>query len=176
MYTLGMNGNPGHLLQPDATPLVKSDRGGQITWHGPGQLIAYTLLDTRRLNIGIRRLVHGLELSVIELLLSFGLRGESRADAPGVYIGGAKIASVGLRISRGCSYHGLSLNVNNALSPFARINPCGFADLPVTSLARLNITAHTQELAPALAGALMANLGYATNNLVDRDRQDMAFT
>lgn len=169
VYTLGMNGDSRHLLKADATPLVKTDRGGQITWHGPGQLIAYTLLDIRRLDIGIRQLVHGLEQSVIELLLSLGLRGETRADAPGVYVRGAKIASVGLRVSRGCTYHGLSLNVDNALGYFANINPCGFPDLPVTSLARLGVNATAPELGPALAGALMACFGFTIHDLLDRD-------
>lgn len=169
VYTLGMNGDPSHLLKPDDTPLVKTDRGGQITWHGPGQLLAYPLFDIRRLNIGIRHLVHGLEQSVIELLLALGLRGEARADAPGVYVGGAKIASVGLRISRGCSYHGLSLNVDNTLGHFANINPCGFPDLPVTSLARLGVKATAPELAPALASALMAYFGFTLHDLLDHE-------
>ncbi len=169
VYTLGMNGDPRHLLKPDHTPLINTDRGGQITWHGPGQLIAYTLIDTRRLNLGIRRLVHGLEQSVIEVLRSLGIRGAPRADAPGVYVGGAKIASVGLRISRGCSYHGLSLNVENELGHFAKINPCGYPSLPVTSLARLGVNATTEELAPAVAGSLMACLGFTINDLLDDD-------
>ena len=162
VYTLGLNGDPRHLLEPSATPLIQTDRGGQITWHGPGQLVAYTLIDLQRLNIGIKRLVHGLEQAVITLLGQYGLSVEARPDAPGVYVNDAKIASVGLRVSRGCSYHGLSLNVNPDLSFFDRINTCGHPGLTVTSLARLGINMQAVELAPALALAIMDTLGYST--------------
>ena len=166
VYTLGLNGDPRHRLDSTATPLIQTDRGGQITWHGPGQLIAYTLIDLHRLNIGIKRLVHGLEQAVITLLSQYGLSAEARPDAPGVYVNGAKIASVGLRVSRGCSYHGVSLNVNPDLSPFDHINPCGYAGLTVTSLARFGVSTTTTALAPALALAIMETLGYPRNALV----------
>ena len=159
VFTLGMNGAPEHLLVPGAAPLIKTDRGGQITWHGPGQLIAYILLDTRRRHIGIRRLVENLEQAVIALLSTLGIRGVTRQGAPGVYVDDSKIASVGLRISRGCSYHGISLNVNNDLAPFACINPCGFPGLTVTSLASLDVAATPAELTPTLAMALVDALG-----------------
>lgn len=165
VYTLGLNGDPRHLLESSATPLIQTDRGGQITWHGPGQLIAYTLIDLQRLNIGIKRLVHGLEQAVITLLSQYGLSAEARPDAPGVYVNDAKIASVGLRVSRGCSYHGVSLNVNPDLTFFDRINPCGYPGLTVTSLARLGVNTQAVELAPALALAIMETLGYSTEAL-----------
>lgn len=165
VYTLGLNGDPRHLLEPSATPLIQTDRGGQITWHGPGQLVAYTLIDLQRLNIGIKRLVHGLEQAVIRLLGQYGLSAEARPDAPGVYVNDAKLASVGLRVSRGCSYHGLSLNVNPDLTFFDRINPCGYPGLTVTSLARLGVNTQAVELAPALVLAIMETLGYPPDAL-----------
>ena len=165
VYTLGLNGDPRHRLDASATPLIQTDRGGQITWHGPGQLIAYTLIDLHRLNIGIKRLVHGLEQAVISLLSQYGLSAVAKPDAPGVYVNGAKIASVGLRVSRGCSYHGVSLNVNPDLSHFDRINPCGYPGLTVTSLARLGVNTSAVELAPALALSIMETLGYPLDAL-----------
>jgi lipoyl(octanoyl) transferase len=166
VYTLGLNGDPRHLLEPSAIPLIRTDRGGQITWHGPGQLVAYALIDLRRRNLGIKRLVHGLEQAVIALLGRYGLPAEARPDAPGVYVGAAKIASVGLRVSRGCSYHGVSLNVNPDLTSFDRIDPCGYPGLTVTSLARLGVTAKAVELAPALSLAIMETLGYPSDALM----------
>lgn len=139
VFTLGMNGKPEHLLRPGAIAVVETDRGGQVTYHGPGQMVAYTLLDLRRLGLGIRALVEALEGSVIDWLASEGVTARARREAPGVYVDGAKIAALGLRVRRGCSYHGLALNVDLDLGPFAAINPCGFAGMPVTRTRDLGI-------------------------------------
>lgn len=160
VYTLGLNGNPEHLIHPTHVPVVSTDRGGQITWHGPGQLIAYTLIDLRRTKLGIRQLVNLLQNATLEVLKTFGIQGETRADAPGIYVDGAKIASVGLRIIRGCSYHGISLNIDADLGGFTYINPCGFPKLPVTSLARLGAHATVAEVIPPFTVALMDALGF----------------
>lgn len=166
IYTLGLNGSREHLLQSTATPVIQTDRGGQITWHGPGQLVIYTLIDLRRRSLGIRTLIRSLESSVIHVLRSYGLRGEFRPDAPGVYIDNRKIASVGLRVVRGCSYHGLSLNVNPDLDFFTYINPCGFAGLQTTSLAALGIESNCSEIAVPLTTALINCLGYEPDKLI----------
>ncbi len=137
VYTQGLNGRAEHLLDPGDTPVIQSDRGGQVTWHGPGQVVIYLLVDMRRRGLGVRQLVEIMENSVIALLAEHGIAASARRDAPGVYVAGAKISALGLRIRHGYSYHGLSLNVDNALEPFARINPCGYPRLPVTRLADL---------------------------------------
>jgi len=137
VFTLGQAGRPEHVLDPGAIPVVQSDRGGQVTYHGPGQLVAYLLLDLRRAGLGVKGLVHLLEQAVIDLLAEAGIPAQARSDAPGVYVAGAKIASLGLRVRKGCSYHGLALNVDMDLGPFARINPCGYPGLAVTQLADL---------------------------------------
>lgn len=134
VFTVGMNGKPEHLLAPGSIPVVHIDRGGQVTYHGPGQVVMYPLLDLRRLKIGVRDLVTRLEQAVIDLLAEYGVEAVGRRDAPGVYVDGAKIAALGLRVRRGCCYHGLSLNVAMDLEPFSRINPCGHAGLKVTEL------------------------------------------
>lgn len=134
VFTLGQAGLPEHLRNPGPIPVVRSDRGGQVTYHGPGQLVAYLLLDLKRARLGVKQLVHLLEQAVIDLLADYGLEARSRADAPGVYVGDAKIASVGLRVRHGCSYHGIALNVDLDPAPFQRINPCGYPDLPITRL------------------------------------------
>lgn len=134
VFTLGQAGRPEHLLAPGAIPVIQTDRGGQVTFHGPGQLVAYVLLDLRRAGIGIKRLVERLEQAIIDLLAEHDIAAERRANAPGVYVAGAKIASLGLRVRNGCSYHGLALNVDMDLEPFGRINPCGYAGLTVTRL------------------------------------------
>ena len=141
-------------------PIVESDRGGQVTYHGPGQLIAYTLFDLNRLGIGIRSLVSGLENAVINTLSQYGIKAEARRDAPGVYVDGKKIASLGLRIRKGCSYHGLSLNVNMDLTPFSAINPCGYPGLEITQLVDLGVPVKTYEVAVPLVGAIMREFGY----------------
>jgi lipoyl(octanoyl) transferase len=139
VFTLGMAADPGHVLAAGGIPVVQTDRGGQVTYHGPGQLVAYPLLDIRRLGLQVRTLVMQLEQAVIDLVAEHGIRAAGRRDAPGVYVDGAKLASLGLRVRRGASYHGLALNVDMDLAPFARINPCGMAGLAVTDLARLGV-------------------------------------
>ena len=132
VYTLGKAGRLAHLHDAAGTPVVQSDRGGQVTWHGPGQLVVYTLLDLRRLGLTARGAVSLLEAALLEALAEAGIAAASRADAPGIYVEGTKVASLGLRVSRGCCYHGLALNVSCALSPFAGIDPCGMAGLAMT--------------------------------------------
>ena len=137
VFTQGQAGRAEHLLAPGDIPVVQTDRGGQVTYHAPGQPIAYVLVDLRRLRIGVRALVNALEGAVIDVLGDFGLVGEARGDAPGVYVNGAKIASLGLRVRHGCSYHGIALNLDLDLTPFQRINPCGHAGLAMTRLVDL---------------------------------------
>ncbi len=134
VFTLGINADPAHILAPGDIPVVKVDRGGQVTYHGPGQLMAYVLLDMQRRRLGARTLVTVLENAVIATLARYGICALARPQAPGVYVAGAKIASLGLRIRRHCSYHGLALNVNMDLEPFGRINPCGFPGIAVTQV------------------------------------------
>jgi lipoyl(octanoyl) transferase len=137
VFTLGLNSKPEHLLAPGDIPVIQIDRGGQVTYHGPGQLMIYPLVDLRRADLGVRDLVTALEQSVVDLAADYGIEAASRCDAPGVYIEGVKLASVGLRIRRGSSFHGMALNVDVDLEPFSRINPCGFKDLQLTDLVRL---------------------------------------
>ena len=139
VYTLGRNGKDEHLLEPGDIPVIRTDRGGQVTYHGPGQLIAYCLLDIRRRRLGVQSLVRILEQAVIDLLADYGVSGTRRDRAPGVYVDDRKIAALGLRVRRGCSFHGLALNVDMDLSPFDRINPCGYEGLEVTQLRDLGI-------------------------------------
>ena len=134
VYTLGKNGKPEHVLNSAEIPVINSDRGGQVTYHGPGQIVVYTLLDLGRLNIGVRALVTGLEQVIIELLNDYGIAANARREAPGVYVNDAKIAALGLRVRKGCSFHGLALNVAMDLEPFSRINPCGYEGLEVTQI------------------------------------------
>ena len=158
VFTLGMKGSRDHLLDPGDIPVIAVDRGGQVTYHGPGQLVVYPLLDVRRRGLGVRALVSLLEQTVIDLLATEGVAAVARPDAPGVYVDGAKVASVGLRIRRGCSYHGLSLNVDMDLTPFSRINPCGYAGLPVTDLARLGVGLNLTQVETRLADGLRQRL------------------
>lgn len=139
VFTLGTNSQPEHLLNPEDIPVVQSDRGGQVTYHGPGQLIAYVLIDVRRKKMGVRDLVSALERSVIRFLSRNGIEASADPKAPGVYVDGAKIAALGLRVKQGGCYHGLSLNVDVDLVDFARINPCGMPDMQVTSLKQLGV-------------------------------------
>lgn len=134
VYTQGQAGRPEHLLAAGDIPLVQTDRGGQITYHGPGQLVAYPLLNLRRRQLGVRDLVTLIEQSVVSLLADFAVESAPRADAPGVYVQGKKIASLGLRVRKGCSYHGVAINVTMDLSPFTGINPCGYAGLAMAQL------------------------------------------
>ena len=140
VYTQGMSGRPENLLHASTIPVVKTDRGGQVTYHGPGQLVIYLLLDFRRMNIGVRELIRRIEQAVISMLADLGILGDGDVQAPGVYVDGEKIASIGLRIKNQSVYHGLSLNVHMDLSPFNAINPCGYANLKVTDLNKLGVT------------------------------------
>lgn len=160
VYTLGRNGDRAHILAAGDIPVVESDRGGQVTYHGPGQLIVYALLDLNRLGIGVRTLVTGLEEAAVAALSEYGIKAHARRDAPGVYVGEKKIASLGLRVRKGCSYHGLSLNVNPDLTPFSRINPCGYAGLETVSLTALGAQIQPMEAAIPLIGSIMREFGY----------------
>lgn len=159
VFTLGQAGRAEHLLAPGDIPIVSSDRGGQVTYHGPGQLVAYVLLDLRRAGLGVKSLVRRLELAVIDLLAGYGVEGCARADAPGVYVGEAKIASLGLRVRRGCSYHGIALNLDLDLEPFGRINPCGFPGLAVTRLLDQYPELDAREVPDRFAACLASRLG-----------------
>ena len=161
IYTLGQAGRWEHLLDAGGIPALKVDRGGQVTYHGPGQLIAYLLLDLKRAGLGIKGLVQLLETAVMELLAAHGITAQVRPDAPGVYVAGAKIASLGLRVRRHCSYHGVALNVDLDLEPFSRINPCGYPGLAVTRLVDLGVALSLDRLAEELAARLAARLGRA---------------
>jgi len=160
VFTLGQAGRAEHLLDPGEIPVIQTDRGGQVTYHGPGQLVAYLLVDLRRGGLGVKGLVHLLEGAVIGLLAGYGIEAEARANAPGVYVAGAKIASLGLRVRRGCSYHGLSLNVDMDLTPFLRINPCGHPGLAVTQLADLGGPKDLRLVGDALAGEIARRLAW----------------
>ncbi len=138
IFTLGLNADRSHLLTPGQIPVLQIDRGGQVTYHGPGQLVVYLLLDLKRLGIGLRGLVRALEAAVIDAVAGYGVEAYGRRDAPGVYVVGRKLAAVGLRIRRYCSYHGIAINVDMDLEPFQRINPCGFENLEVTQLSQLS--------------------------------------
>lgn len=154
VFTQGQAGKAEHVLMPGDIPVVQTDRGGQVTYHGPGQLVVYLLISLRETGLGIRGLVSVMENAIIALLAHYGIAAEARADAPGVYVDGRKIASLGLRVRRGCTYHGLALNVCNDLEPFARINPCGFAGLEVTSTQRLGVDVPPHVLGKALVAEL----------------------
>jgi lipoyl(octanoyl) transferase len=161
VFTLGLNASRAHLLSPGEIPVVQVDRGGQVTYHGPGQLVVYPLIDLTRARLGIRAFVMALERAVIELGAQFGIAAEGRRDAPGVYVSGRKLASVGVRVRRGASYHGLALNVALDLAPFARINPCGYAGLEMTQLSALGGPRTVEECARALEPHLLRSLGFA---------------
>jgi len=162
VFTQGLNGKPEHLLATGDIPVVQVDRGGQVTYHGPGQIVIYLLVNVRRKGVGVRAMVTAMEQSIINLLSGFGITSEARPDAPGVYVNDAKVAALGLRIRRGCSYHGLSLNQDMDLSPFQRINPCGYQGLEVTQLKDLGIAPGWQEIAWALCGNLVEELKYSS--------------
>jgi lipoyl(octanoyl) transferase len=163
VFTLGMNAAPEHLLAPGDIPVVQIDRGGQVTYHGPGQLVVYPLLDVKRARLGVRQLVMALENGIIDLLASWNITAVAKREAPGVYVDGRKIASIGLRIRRGASYHGLAFNVAMDLEPFRRINPCGYRGLEVTDLRSLGVNASVQQVADALTPRLLAALQLAPN-------------
>ncbi len=158
VYTQGMNGKPEHLLDLGDIPLMQADRGGQVTYHGPGQVVVYVLIDLRRRKWGVRQLVSLLEQAVIDVLTGYGIAAHTRRDAPGVYVQGKKIAALGLRVRHGCSYHGLSFNVNMDLAPFQRINPCGYAGLEVTQLCDEGRPDNLADVGAALLGCLQRRL------------------
>ncbi len=160
VYTLGKNGKLEHVLNPANIPVINSDRGGQVTYHGPGQIVVYTMLDLKRLNIGVRQLVTILEQTVIDLLATYGVNSNARRDAPGVYVNNAKIAALGLRVRKGCSFHGLALNVDMDLEPFSRINPCGYKNLEVTQLKNLLADIEINHVVNTLQQYLLKNLSY----------------
>ncbi|GLZ84186.1 octanoyltransferase [Metapseudomonas resinovorans] len=161
VFTQGQAGKAEHLLETGDIPVIQVERGGQVTYHGPGQLVAYVMLDLRRLGLGVRELVTALEQSLVDVLAGYGVEAAPKADAPGVYVNGDKIASLGLRVSRGCSFHGLALNVDMDLSPFWRINPCGYAGLKMVQLKDLIDTPpQLDEVAQRLEQALRRRLGY----------------
>ena len=160
VFTQGQAGKAEHLLNTGDIPVVQSDRGGQVTYHGPGQLIAYVLVDLRRKKMGVRDLVTHIENTIIKTLSHFGIESNARPDAPGVYVSGQKICSLGLRIRRGCSFHGLALNINMDLAPFLRINPCGYAGMEMTQTALLNGPSELAEIQPVLVEELVNLLDY----------------
>ncbi len=160
VFTLGLNGRREHLLAPGTIPLVACDRGGQVTYHGPGQVVVYLLLDLHRAGVGVRALVSAMERAVIGFLADQGVTARARADAPGVYVDSRKIAALGLRIARGCSYHGLAFNLAMDLAPFGRIEPCGHAGLEVTQLRDLGVELGWEEASQGLCHHLARELGY----------------
>ena len=160
VFTLGLNGKRKHLLNPGDIPVIQVDRGGQVTYHGPGQLVVYTLIDLNRLGIGVQQLVQHIEQAIINLLADNDIKAEGRRDAPGVYVDGSKIAALGLRIKKGKSYHGLSFNIDMDLEPFTRINPCGYEGMSVTQLTYLKPGIGTSQIPQQLIEHLTAILGY----------------
>ncbi len=169
VYTLGLNGKQEHILNPGTIPVIRTDRGGQVTYHGPGQLVVYPLLDMNRLKLGVRQLVTLLEQSVISCLAQYGLKSVAKPEAPGIYIDNKKIASIGLRIKKGCSYHGLSVNNQMDLGPFHHINPCGYPGLEVTQLADHGIFITNHELAVPIVHSITTNLTYETASPIALD-------
>lgn len=160
VFTLGLNASREHLLAPGDIPVIQIDRGGQVTYHGPGQLMIYPLIDLKRAKLGVRDLVTALEQTIVDLAASFDLDAAARADAPGVYVAGRKLASVGLRVRRSASYHGMALNVDVDLAPFSRINPCGFSGLELTDLKRLGVCKPMQDIADRVLQHLLGHLGF----------------
>ena len=161
VFTQGQAGKAEHILAPGDIPVVQVDRGGQVTYHGPGQQVVYIMINLRRRNLGVRHLVTAIENSIIQLLEKYQIKSSARADAPGVYVSdGDKICSIGLRIRKGCSFHGLALNIAPDLEPFNRINPCGYSDLKVTSMLLHGGPSDVNSVHDNLADALAENLGY----------------
>ncbi|WP_235869478.1 lipoyl(octanoyl) transferase LipB [Veronia nyctiphanis] len=159
VFTQGQAGKAEHLLNTGDIPVVQSDRGGQVTYHGPGQQVVYVLIDLKRRKLGVRELVTHIENTVVDTLSHFGISSSARPDAPGVYVGDNKICSLGLRIRRGCSFHGLALNINMDLAPFLRINPCGYAGMAMTQTVDLGGPSNLSEVQPVLIDKLISHLG-----------------
>lgn len=164
VFTQGMKSKQEHLLDCGDIPVIAVDRGGQVTYHGPGQMVAYIMVDLRRLGLGIRHLVEILEMSVIDWLATQNVSAQASRAAPGVYVDGAKIAALGLRVRRGCSYHGLAFNVDMDLEPFTRINPCGYQGLAVTQLSDLGVALSVDEVSEGWLPYLMSRLDYTRNS------------
>lgn len=169
VFTQGQAGKAEHLLMPGDIPVVQSDRGGQVTYHGPGQQVMYVLIDVKRRKLGVRQLVTILEETVIATLAEFGVSARARADAPGVYVGEEKICSLGLRIRKGCSFHGLALNVAMDLSPFLRINPCGYAGMRMTQLKNFEPEVTTEQVRSPLVSAFARLSGYENVEWISGD-------
>ncbi|WP_419963015.1 lipoyl(octanoyl) transferase LipB [Pantoea vagans] len=169
VFTQGQAGKAEHLLMPGDIPVVQSDRGGQVTYHGPGQQVMYVLIDVKRRKLGVRQLVTILEETVIATLAVFGVSARARADAPGVYVGEEKICSLGLRIRKGCSFHGLALNVAMDLSPFLRINPCGYAGMSMTQLKNFQPAVTTEQVRSPLVSAFARLSGYENVEWISGD-------
>ena len=169
VFTQGQAGKAEHLLMPGDIPVVQSDRGGQVTYHGPGQQVMYVLIDVKRRKLGVRQLVTILEETVIATLAEFGVSARARADAPGVYVGEEKICSLGLRIRKGCSFHGLALNVAMDLSPFLRINPCGYAGMSMTQLKNFEPEVTTEQVRSPLVSAFARLSGYENVEWISGD-------
>lgn len=165
VFTQGYAGKAEHILNPHNIPIIQSDRGGQVTYHGPGQLVIYTLIDLKRLGFKIRDLVCALESSVIDILSAHGIHAQAKREAPGVYVNDAKICSVGLRVKRSCSFHGLAFNIDMDLTPFSYINPCGFKNLPMTQLAELVPGISIEQVQTDLLKTLSQRLGYTAIKL-----------
>lgn len=161
VYTQGQAGKPEHILNPGDIPVIQVDRGGQVTYHGPGQLVVYPLIGLSRRKLGVRTLVTGIEQAIVRTLAGFGIESAARADAPGVYVGEAKIASLGLRIRRGCSFHGLALNVDMDLEPFKRINPCGYSDLAMCQISDFVPGVSIVDIEKQLVAQLVAGLEFS---------------
>jgi len=167
VFTQGLNGKPEHILNKGNIPVVEIDRGGQVTYHGPGQLVVYCLLDLKRNKLGVRQVVTALETAVIEYLAKQNIQAVARKDAPGVYVDGAKISALGLRVKRGCCYHGLSLNVDMDMTPFNQINPCGYKDLEVTQLKDIGVHHSMADVEKDLLHHLINQLSIDSFDLVD---------
>ena len=166
VFTLGLNASREHLLNPGDIPTVQIDRGGQVTYHGPGELMIYPLVDLRRAGLGVRDMVTALEQSVVDLVADHSIEASSRKDAPGVYVDDRKIASVGLRVRRGATYHGMALNIDVDLEPFSRINPCGYSDLEVSNLAALGVSDAMPQIQEQVQRHLLRNLGMQDRDVI----------
>ncbi|RUO77216.1 lipoyl(octanoyl) transferase LipB [Idiomarina seosinensis] len=160
VFTQGQAGKQEHLLAPGDIPVVPVDRGGQVTYHGPGQLVIYFLLDIRRLSMGVRQLVNSIENTVVDMLADYRVQANARRDAPGVYVNGDKVCSLGLRIRRGCSFHGLALNVNMDMEPFSRINPCGLTGIKMVQTCDLGGPNDLAEASEVVVNHFVKNIGY----------------
>jgi len=166
VFTMGLNGKNKHLLNIQDIPVINIDRGGQVTYHGPGQLVIYTLIDLKRLNIGVKDLINTIEQSIIQLLKRYGINAQGKENAPGVYVNNAKIAALGLRIKRNKSYHGLSLNIDMDLGPFEQINPCGYEGLTVTQIKELKPGVNLKHIKTDLTSQLSQFLGYNEDSII----------